>query len=47
MLAPLGTIGRRLGEVALLRPEGVMLTPMRTETDGFFVSILQAVEAGS
>jgi 16S rRNA (cytosine967-C5)-methyltransferase len=42
LLAPLGHIGQRLAAAALVRPEGVLLTPRRTGTDGFFVSVLRA-----
>jgi 16S rRNA (cytosine967-C5)-methyltransferase len=27
---------------ALMSPEGLLMTPRRTETDGFFVSVLRA-----
>ncbi len=36
----LGPAGLALRKAALLRPEGLMLTPRRTATDGFFVSVL-------
>ncbi|MBS7541368.1 RsmB/NOP family class I SAM-dependent RNA methyltransferase [Ancylobacter lacus] len=36
----LGPTGLALRTAALLRPEGVMLTPRRTGTDGFFVGVL-------
>ena len=31
----------RLAEAALLLPEGVVLTPRRTGTDGFFIAVLK------
>ena len=37
----LGDRGFMLGKAALLSGEGLLLTPRRTETDGFFVSILK------
>ena len=37
----LGDRGFMLGKAALLGGEGLLLTPRRTETDGFFVSILK------
>ncbi|QIB35256.1 RsmB/NOP family class I SAM-dependent RNA methyltransferase [Ancylobacter pratisalsi] len=36
----LGERGIALREAALERPEGLLLTPLRTGTDGFFVSIM-------
>jgi 16S rRNA (cytosine967-C5)-methyltransferase len=36
----LGERGVILKAAALASPEGILLTPRRTETDGFFVSIL-------
>jgi 16S rRNA (cytosine967-C5)-methyltransferase len=34
-------VGAGLAAAALLRPTGVMLTPRRTNTDGFFVAVLR------
>ena len=39
----LGDRGFMLGKAALMSGEGLLLTPRRTETDGFFVSILKQV----
>lgn len=36
----LGERGLALADVALMRPEGLLLTPRRTGTDGFFVSVM-------
>lgn len=36
----LGERGLALAGAALMRPEGILLTPRRTGTDGFFVSIM-------
>jgi 16S rRNA (cytosine967-C5)-methyltransferase len=38
----LGERGAILRAAALLGPEGIQLTPRRTETDGFFVSVIRA-----
>jgi 16S rRNA (cytosine967-C5)-methyltransferase len=37
----LGDRGAILRAAALLGPEGKLLTPRRTETDGFFVALLE------
>ncbi|HLH96526.1 MAG TPA: RsmB/NOP family class I SAM-dependent RNA methyltransferase [Xanthobacteraceae bacterium] len=37
---PLGDRAAEFLEAALVSPEGVLMTPRRTETDGFFVSVL-------
>ena len=37
----LGDRGFMLGKAALLGGEGLLLTPRRTETDGFFISVLR------
>jgi 16S rRNA (cytosine967-C5)-methyltransferase len=39
----LGDRGFMLGKAALLSADGLLLTPRRTETDGFFVSILRRI----
>jgi 16S rRNA (cytosine967-C5)-methyltransferase len=38
----LGDRGAILRAAALLGPEGTLLTPRRTETDGFFIALLRA-----
>ncbi|MCK0195323.1 RsmB/NOP family class I SAM-dependent RNA methyltransferase [Ancylobacter sp. 6x-1] len=40
-LPALGLAGLALRGAALVRPEGAMLTPRRTGTDGFFISVLR------
>jgi 16S rRNA (cytosine967-C5)-methyltransferase len=47
MAMPAADVTRPLGEralvfqhAALMTPEGLLMTPRRTETDGFFVSVL-------
>ena len=37
---PLGDRALVFGRAALMTPEGLLMTPRRTETDGFFVSVL-------
>lgn len=37
----LGERGHALAQSALISPEGMLMTPRRTGTDGFFVSVLQ------
>ena len=37
---PLGERALVFGRAALMTPEGLLMTPRRTETDGFFVSVL-------
>jgi 16S rRNA (cytosine967-C5)-methyltransferase len=39
----LGERGAILQKAAKLMPEGLLLTPKRTNTDGFFVSVLRKV----
>ena len=36
----LGERGMALREAALERPEGLLLTPRRTQTDGFFIALM-------
>ena len=40
VIAPLGEAAAGFGKAALLTPEGLLMTPLRTGTDGFFVSVL-------
>src|ERR1700704_6092200 len=40
LLAPLGERALVLRQAVFLSPEGLQMTPRRTETDGFFVSVL-------
>jgi 16S rRNA (cytosine967-C5)-methyltransferase len=42
VVKPLGDRGAILRAAALVGPEGILLTPRRTETDGFFVSVIRA-----
>ncbi len=39
----LGDRGFMLGKAALLSADGLLLTPRRTETDGFFISVLRRI----
>jgi 16S rRNA (cytosine967-C5)-methyltransferase len=41
IIAPLGERAAAFGEAARSTPEGVLMTPRRTGTDGFFVGILR------
>jgi 16S rRNA (cytosine967-C5)-methyltransferase len=43
---PLGERGIVLQRAAIMMPEGLMLTPRRTNTDGFFISVLRRKERG-
>jgi 16S rRNA (cytosine967-C5)-methyltransferase len=36
-----GEVNQKLAAAALLARTGVILTPRRTNTDGFFISVLQ------
>jgi len=40
LLAPLGERALVFRQAVLLADEGVQMTPRRTETDGFFVSVM-------
>ena len=40
LLAPLGERALVFRQAVFLSPEGLQMTPRRTETDGFFVSVL-------
>jgi 16S rRNA (cytosine967-C5)-methyltransferase len=42
VMAPLGERAFLFGKAARTSPEGLLMTPRGTDTDGFFVSILQA-----
>ncbi|HWE79826.1 MAG TPA: RsmB/NOP family class I SAM-dependent RNA methyltransferase, partial [Pseudolabrys sp.] len=42
VMAPLGERAFLFGKAARTTPEGLLMTPRTTETDGFFVSILRA-----
>jgi 16S rRNA (cytosine967-C5)-methyltransferase len=44
---PLGDVAAVFAEAALASAEGVLMTPRRTETDGFFVSVLSRRAATS
>ena len=41
VVAALGAQAEDFGKAALLSAEGVLMTPRRTNTDGFFVSVLK------
>ena len=45
LLAPLGERAFLFGKAARLSPEGLLMTPRGTDTDGFFVSVLRAKAA--
>jgi len=40
LLTPLGDQAGAFAKAALIAPEGLLMTPLRTGTDGFFVSVL-------
>jgi 16S rRNA (cytosine967-C5)-methyltransferase len=42
--APLGEGAEPFAQAALLSPAGVLMTPLRTDTDGFFVAVLRHAE---
>jgi 16S rRNA (cytosine967-C5)-methyltransferase len=41
VIAPLGERAFLFGKAARLTDEGLLMTPLRTDTDGFFVGILK------
>jgi 16S rRNA (cytosine967-C5)-methyltransferase len=43
--APLGERAFLFNKAARLTDEGLLMTPRRTDTDGFFVSVLQSRES--
>jgi 16S rRNA (cytosine967-C5)-methyltransferase len=40
-IEPLGERGPAFGGAVLLTPEGLLMTPRRTDTDGFYVSVIR------
>jgi 16S rRNA (cytosine967-C5)-methyltransferase len=45
VMAPLGERAFLFGKAVRTTPEGLLMTPRTTDTDGFFVSILRAGRA--
>ncbi len=41
VIAALGESANAFAEACLITPEGLLMTPRRTDTDGFFVSVLK------